>query len=241
MKVPLRSKVGVEIAGAMPCSAGMNRPFCGPSDRLLPSRGRRRAAVEFPRCLVAAFSLLEVLVAIAILAVGLVTVLGLHAAVVRPVTVVTDAEIAARMGDAIRARLLSLPPAAVRALIQDSAGMPRPGGPLEAAIPAANPRQLIGTRDGEIGVYDAGIDGSGWRDGTGRLLAGSEMAYAIDLVRNEELSPLATDRLSSCVVFTIRIQWPALLRGSGLTEAAGSALPDANRQEVLYLAGSLVR
>src|SRR5262245_11752658 len=66
----------------------------------------------------AAFSLIEVVAAVAVFALGMVAVIGLFAPVTKSVSASGDAEAAARVADAVRARLGALPFDTALALIQ---------------------------------------------------------------------------------------------------------------------------
>lgn len=57
----------------------------------------------------AGFSLIEVIAAVVIFGIGMLAVAGLYAPVTRAVGGVADAEAAARVADAVRARLRAVP------------------------------------------------------------------------------------------------------------------------------------
>src|SRR5688572_30724993 len=65
------------------------------------------------------FSLLEVVAAVAIFAIGMVAVLGLFAPVAKSISTVSDSEAAARVADGVKARLRNLPFDLALSLIQE--------------------------------------------------------------------------------------------------------------------------
>src|SRR5688572_23291776 len=75
---------------------------------LEPAERRRGVFARKPRGAIHAFSLIEVIAAVAIFAIGMVAVLGLFAPVTKSVAGVSEAESAARVSDALRARLQAL-------------------------------------------------------------------------------------------------------------------------------------
>ena len=71
----------------------------------------------------AGFSLIEVIAAVVIFGIGMLAVAGLYAPVTRAVGGVADAEAAARVADAVRARLRAVPFETGLALIQSPAAV----------------------------------------------------------------------------------------------------------------------
>src|SRR3954468_7905791 len=67
-----------------------------------------------------AFSLIEVVVAIGIFAIGMVAVVGLFTPVARSISSSADAEVAARVADALRLKLQSMPFTTVGGLLKES-------------------------------------------------------------------------------------------------------------------------
>ncbi len=208
------------------------------------AHSRRRSSIR-------AFSLIEVIAAIAIFAVGMVGVLGLFAPITQSVATVSDAEAAARVADAIRARLDAMPFEAALALIQtpaevrtndgDSAYDPNDG--------TKHPSVLFGKLSGEVGVYDAAENRKNWRDSADRAVANADKFFEIDLIRNETISPRANDPLAAVVTFNIRVRWPAFRPAAGgtavqvgRTPTGGGPVPfDHSKKQVLYFTGAIRR
>jgi prepilin-type N-terminal cleavage/methylation domain-containing protein len=198
----------------------------------------------------AGFSLLEVLVALGICAVGMVAVLGLYVPVTRSAAAVADAEAAARVADAVRSRLLTVPYASALTLIQEPAAVERKDGDpnYDSSAGAVNWKALFGTLNGEVGICEP-TKGGVWRDSRDRVVTDEEKFFEIDLIRNPEMSPAAADALSTHVAFTVRVRWPAFLPSSGgnpisidtLPIAGSSTAFDHSRKGVLFLAGTISR
>lgn len=204
-----------------------------------------------------AFSLLEVVAALAIFAIGMVAVVGLLAPVTKSVATVGDAEAAARAAAAVRARLQTIAaadfdralalvqdPAAVRLKDADGAYNPNDG--------SKHPAVLFGRLSGDVGLYDATRTPRAWYDSTvptPRPVADGEKFFEIDLIRNETLSPKAADATAPIIAFNIRVRWPAFLPAQGgaavqvgANPAGGGPVPfDHGKKQVLFFAGSIVR
>lgn len=202
-----------------------------------------------------AFSLLEVVAALGIFAIGMVAVVGLLAPVTKSVSTVGDAEAAARAAAAVRSRLQAIAavdfnralalvqaPAAIRTKDADGAYNPNDG--------AKHPAVLFGKPSGDVGLYDA--TARAWLDSTvptPRTVANAEKFFEIDLIRNETLSPVAADATAPMVAFTIRVRWPAFLAAPGgaavqvgANPAGGGPVPyDHGKKQVLLFSGSIVR
>jgi prepilin-type N-terminal cleavage/methylation domain-containing protein len=201
-----------------------------------------------------AFSLLEVVAALAIFAIGMVAVIGLFAPVSKSVAAVGDAEAAARVADAIRARLQALPfdqalqliqlPADVRRKDADGAYNPNDGTRYPAVI--------FGKLSGDVGIYDGGENRRRWYDSsvpTPQPVQDADKYFEIDLIRNETLSPASVDATAAFVAYTMRVRWPAFLRASsgaavqvGFNPAGGGPVPyDHSRKQVLFFTGAIQR
>jgi prepilin-type N-terminal cleavage/methylation domain-containing protein len=203
-----------------------------------------------------AFSLIEVIAAVAIFAIGMIAVLGLFTPVTKSVATVTDAEAAARVADAVRAQLEAMPFAQAAALIQLPADVQKndanPG--YNPADGAENPHVLFGTLAGEVGVYDGKATPPNWHRinhavSPPRLVAlpNRDKYFEIDLIRNEALSP-AEDPLPVVIAYTMRVRWPAFVRTSptaakqaGQSAAGGSVPFDQSRKQVLFFTGAIRR
>lgn len=204
------------------------------------------------------FSLIEVIAAVGIFAIGMVGVLALFAPVTKSVVNVGEVEAAARAADAVRARLLAMPFDSARALVQDPASIR-----TKDADPAYNPSNgarypgvLFGKLNGEIGVYRAATQGgaAGWYTGntTGTTnptaMPDADKFFEIDLIRNVNLTPATADETAPLVAYTIRVRWPAFRPVPGATTAVqigassgGSVTIDNSKKQVMFFSGALSR
>ena len=230
------------VAAAGPASA------CDPSgqrpgDRPL-RRGRRASA----------FSLLEVVAALAIFAIGMVAVIGLFAPVSKSVSSVGEAEVAARVADSIRARLQALPFDQALSLVQAPADVRRKDadGAYNPNDGTRHPAVIFGKLSGDVGIYDAGENRRRWYDSsvpTPQPVQDADKYFEVDLIRNETLSPASGDATAAFVAFNLRVRWPAFLRASsgaavqvGANPAGGGPVPyDHSRKQVLFFTGAIQR
>jgi prepilin-type N-terminal cleavage/methylation domain-containing protein len=208
---------------------------------------------------ISAFSLIEVIAAVAIFAIGMVAVLGLFAPVTKSIASVSDAEAAARVADAVRARLQTLPFEQALALVQEVAEVRAKDadGSYNPNDGEKYPAVIFGKLSGDDGIYDS----------SEKVWLGSEMDFAqnppkpkpvtdadkffeIDLIRNETLSPkIGNDEMAALVVFTMRVRWPAFRPASsgaavqvGANPGGGGPVPfDHGRKQVLFFNGSIRR
>ena len=199
------------------------------------------------------FSLIEVVVAVAIFAIGMVGVLGMFAPVAKSVSTVADAEAAARVADAVRARLQAMPFDQALALIQEPADVRKNDGDgaYNPNDGTKHPAVLFGKRSGDVGIYDASQGRNAWYDSrvpTPQRLTDAEKFYEIDLVRNETLTPKDGDATAPMVAYTMRVRWPAFVMTSPTTAVqtgqnlAGGPVPfDHGRKQVLFFTGALRR
>ena len=88
--------------------------------------GRRAIAWQTPAR--RAFSLIEVIAAVVIFGIGMIAVLGMFAPVTKSVSSVGEAEAAARVADAVRARLQALSFTTALTLVQEVADVRRKDG-----------------------------------------------------------------------------------------------------------------
>lgn len=200
-----------------------------------------------------AFSLLEVVAALAIFAIGMVAVIGLFAPVSKSVSSVGEAEVAARVADSIRARLQGLPFDQALSLIQlpadvrqkDANGSYNPND-------GRNPAVIFGLLNGDAGIYDSGENRRRWYDSsvpTPQPVQDADKYFEVDLIRNEAISPAAADGTAAFVAYNMRVRWPAFVRASsgaavqvGANPLGGGAVPyDHSRKQVLYFTGAIQR
>jgi len=199
----------------------------------------------------AAFSLIEVIAAVVIFAIGMVAVLGLFAPVTRTVATVSEAEAAARVADAVRARLQTLPFASALALIQEVADVRRKDGDgnYNPNNGTNNPAVLFGKLDGDVGVYDGSTGRRQWFDARGARVLDADKFFEIDLIRSDAVTPRSEDATAAMVAYTMRVRWPAFYAGSsgaavqvGANPAGGGPVPfDHSRKQVLFFTGAIMR
>jgi prepilin-type N-terminal cleavage/methylation domain-containing protein len=179
------------------------------------------------------FSLIEVVAAITVFAIGIFSVLGLFGPLARSGTDMSDAAVAARLGDLLRVKLRayvdragSLEPVAT--LLKDSAAMPSDG----SIDPRVDKRLLFASRDGsKLGPYNDEI----WSGATD-----AEKFFLITLFRNQDISPsLPDDPDQLVVVYAAAIRWPAFF-ATGIG-AHGSSSVSRRHQQTLWLPGAIVR
>lgn len=200
------------------------------------------------------FSLIEVVAAVVIFAIGMVAVLGMFAPVTKTVASVADAEAAARVADAVRARLESLPFDRALALVQEVADVRKKDGDgnYNPNDGTRYPAVLFGKLSGDIGVYDPAVGRRQWYDSsvpTPQPVADADKYFEIDLIRNDTLTPKAGDATSAFVAYTMRVRWPAFIRAStgapvqvGANPTGGGSVPyDHGRKQVLLFNGAIRR
>jgi prepilin-type N-terminal cleavage/methylation domain-containing protein len=200
------------------------------------------------------FSLIEVVAAVVIFAIGMVAVLGLFAPVSKSVSTVAEAEAAARVADAVRARLQALPFDRALALVEPVAAVRTKdaNGAYNPNDGTRYPEVLFGKLSGDVGLYDAAENRRRWYDSTVPTplpVDDADKFFEIDLIRNETLSPAANDATAAVVAYTMRVRWPAFLRASsgaavqvGANPAGGGSVPfDHSRKQVLFFTGAIQR
>jgi type II secretory pathway pseudopilin PulG len=200
----------------------------------------------------AAFSLIEVVAAVGIFAIGMVAVIGLFAPVTKTVSTVSESEAAARVADAVRARLQALPFDRALTLIQDPADVVKndSSGSYNPNDGAKNPAVMFGKLSGDVGIYDPTATPKGWYDSSVPkpvVLADRDKFFEVDLIRNETLSAKEGDATAALVAFTIRVRWPAFALTSSTTavqtgQASGGVVPfDQSKKQVLFFTGTISR
>lgn len=252
MRASSRQSHGVRAPEAAPPEA--SKPGAGgPGVATSAYAGTKTPSLALGR----AFSLIEVVVAIAIFAFGMVAILGLFAPVARSVSESADAEAAARLADVIRTKLRSLPATEVIALFKNSTsqGHELVDADLRSDYDlTADPQLLFASRDGaKIGLYADPI----WTNPTTRRNWDGEKFFEIALIRNEAISPkpgstgaaadAEPDALAAMLAYTVRVRWPAFFADTSTTAVQVGANPNAtvrfdhSRKQVLYFAGSILR
>jgi len=197
----------------------------------------------------AAFSLIEVVAAVAIFGIGMVAVVGMYAPVTKSVAAVSDAEAAARVADSVRARLQTLPFDSAAALVQDPSDVRKKDG-LGSYNPndgTKYPQVLFGKLNGEVGIYDGETGRKQWYDSRNARVLDADKFFEIDLIRNETLSPKAGDATAAVVAYSMRVRWPAFLPSSTrgavqVGDSGGGAVRyDHGRKSVLLFTGAIAR
>ena len=200
------------------------------------------------------FSLIEVIAAVVIFSIGMVAVLGLYAPVTKSISTVSDSEAAARVADAVRARLQALTFDQALALIQETAAVRKKDGDgaYNPNDGVKYPAVMFGKLSGDVGIYDAGEGRKAWYDSnvpTPRVVANADKFFEIDLIRNDQLSPQASDATAAVVAYTMRVRWPAFMASSsgaavqvGANPSGGGAVPyDHSKKQVLFFTGAIRR
>lgn len=232
----------------MSCRAGARRRAVS---RIAPGwrAGQRRPY----RAGAAGFSLIEVIAAVVIFTIGMVAVLGLFAPVSKSVATVSDSEAAARVADAVRARLQALPFDTALTLIQEVADVRRKDGDgnYNPNDGTRYPAVLFGKLTGDVGIYVAGSNRNQWYDSsvpTPQPVANADKFFEIDLIRNDTLTPKSADATAALVAFTMRVRWPAFLPAPtgfvqvGANPVGGGAVPyDHSKKQVMFFTGSILR
>lgn len=202
-----------------------------------------------------AFSLIEVVAAVVIFGIGMVAVLGIFAPVTKSVSTVADADAAARVADAVRARLQALPFDRALGLIQEVANVRKKDGDgaYNPNDGTKYPQVIFGKLTGEVGVYEPLLTPKGWYDSGGgatrpTLVADADKFFEIDLIRNDTLSPNSADATAAVVAYTMRVRWPAFLAASsgaavqvGANPSGGGVTFDHGKKQALFFAGAIAR
>ena len=200
------------------------------------------------------FSLIEVVAAVGIFAIGMIAVLGLFTPVAKSVGSLADADASAKVSDLLRAKLQSMGTDAVIPLLKNS----KAGGHDLTSTDAkpdydirTDVQLLFASRDGtKIGSYSDTV----WNDPVTRQPSDLDKFFEIALIRNETLSPVASDTATPpplVLAYTARIRWPAFTpdatpgnRRLALPTGAnptGTVRFDHSQKQVLFFAGSVTR
>jgi type II secretory pathway pseudopilin PulG len=167
-----------------------------------------------------AFSLIEVVVAIGILAVTLIAVLGLLASSTRPVGEIADGHVAARLGENIQDELERL-----------KAGLGLDG--LATIVPAggsAAPLQIVATRDGRRVLRADGADpaaGQALNDPVRPGIANRDRYYLAEVTQQLDL-PYAPG--AGFLAVSVRVTWPYRLPAGPPTPEAAAVDADPARE-----------
>ena len=208
-----------------------------------------------------AFSLIEVVVAIGVFAVGMVAVVALFAPVARSVAGSSDAEAAATVAERLRDELTRRATVAgsfapVVALFKNTTanGSHEVTTADNAASAATDPRRdarlLFASRDGaKIGTYTDTV----WATAGSNQINDAEKYFEITLIRLDALSPntSAADATSSTLAYTARIRWPAFVPDNAPANprralpagfnATAAVVFDRSQLQTFHVAGSITR
>ncbi|MES2694671.1 MAG: hypothetical protein V4773_14445 [Verrucomicrobiota bacterium] len=186
----------------------------------------------------------------AIFAIGMVGALALFAPVAKSVTNVGDTESAARVADAIRARLQALPYETALTLIQDPVEVRRKDadGSYNPNLGTRYPAVIFGKPSGEIGLFDTTSGRQRWYDSRNVVLNDADKFFEIDLIRNTTLTPVEGDELSPFVAYTVRVRWPSFVATPGAITGmqvgaggGGAVAIDNSKKQVMFFTGALPR
>ncbi len=191
-----------------------------------------------------AFSLIEVVAAVGLLAVTVVVVLSLSTPVVKSVSASAEAESAARVVAALTSRLRF---ADVQSLLKTSAQLKADdANPRYDPTDGKDAKVLLATAAGEAGVYDPAK--KAWVGGAGTALPTRDLFFEVELVRNDTLSPASADDTASVLAFTARVRWPVFRPTADPTRPAqpgaaqtGAVAYDHSQQQVLFFTSSVSR
>ena len=210
-----------------------------------------------------AFSLLEVVVAVGIFAIGMVAVVGLFNPIAKSVGSLQDAEAATNVAALLSARLQGQSLTDVGKLLKVATGArthqltDADNNPnSSAADPRTDPQLIFASRDGsKLGFYGDSVWGT----------TDAEKFFEIALIRNETLSPAAStstdaegnsvtqnaDDTAIHLAYTARIRWPAFVPDATATNPrralpagfspAGGVRFDNSQKQVLFFSGIITR
>lgn len=204
-----------------------------------------------------AFSLLEVVAAIGIFAIGMVAVIGLFAPVAKSVGGTADAEAAANVADLLRSRLQGMGISAATLLLKSSTAKSHELTDADAKPDydiTKDAQLLFASRDGtRIGGYNDPV----WRDPVTLQPSDTGKFFEIALVRNETLSPVPVSDADPApppplvLAYTARIRWPAFVPDATPTNSrralpagfnpSGAVRFDHSQKQAVFFAGSVTR
>jgi prepilin-type N-terminal cleavage/methylation domain-containing protein len=167
------------------------------------------------------FTLIEVVVAVGVFAVGIVAVLGLLSPVSRSVAAVADRDKAAQLGDAIQTEL---------ARLRDSQTATASLTKLDvfaALVPAGGTLNLVASRDGAHAIRESDA-GNDTVTGSPPGIAKRDRYFLV--VVSRQPSPLGdyTDG-SGFLALTLTVKWPyQIATGAGADDATAADLTQAS-------------
>ncbi len=212
----------------------------------------------------AAFSLIEVVAALAVFVFGFVGLVGLLAPIAKSVANVEDTEAAALVADAVRARLQSLARqdfAAAAALLQDATRSAQNDalGNYNPNDGTRNPAVLFAHPNGHVGIFDGTQAARTWYyfdHALNRLqrMPDADKYFEIELVRQPAHSPKPSesspdlDNRAAILAYTMRVRWPSFVSGPGgaavqigSNPQGGGVTFDHSKKQVMFFTGTISR
>lgn len=153
-----------------------------------------------------AFSLVEVVVAVGIFAIAVVSILGLLVPISQSTADIRDTDDATRVATVIQAELQQLGFSAVQSNLWVGVPNDQTFDPTDVS---SSPKALLASRSGDrIGVYDSNV----WKlTSTGSETssdANAQKFFEIVLLENTLITPSSDPGF---LAFTMRLRWPAFL------------------------------
>lgn len=184
-----------------------------------------------------AFSLVEVVVAVGVFAIAIVSVIGILAGVGRSVSDVGDADKAARLVGVIQARLQAVAFDDIRQNLVDAddVSVDFPTYDPSAETVVSNTRVFFASEDGSIVAPYAATTVWGQNGAiTDKRERDGLKYFELTLIRNETLSDPANDSTAGFLAFNIRVRWPAFLPN-------GQPLTDQTQKNTLIIPAAVTR
>lgn len=185
-----------------------------------------------------AFSLVEVVVAVGVFAIAIVSVIGILAGVGRSVGEVGDADKAARLIGVIQARLQAAPFSEISGSLLNASDVTvnfPVYNPSADPVVTATQRVFFASEDGAI-VAPYGATAVWGQNGqlTNKRDRDALKYFELTLIRNQTLSHSDNDDVAGFLAFNIRVRWPAFLPN-------GEPVTDNTQKEVLIVPAAITR
>jgi type II secretory pathway pseudopilin PulG len=160
----------------------------------------------------AAFSLVEVVVAIGIFAIAIVSVIGLLVPIRNSVAEVASSDDASRLAAVIQSQVQALGFSALARTDATPAGQDFLNSPPADGIYASRDGTKVGR----------GNDTTKW----GSPVSNAEKYFKVELIRNTTLSPdtAANDTSAGSLAFTIKLTWPAFVGDTAASPSSQNSL-----------------
>lgn len=186
---------------------------------------------------VAAFSLVEVIAAVAVFAIGIVAIVGLFSSLLRPLAELENEDTATGLAGALQVefRRLTLSANSLAPVVERIKSvaalteLSRAGSLLD---PATDAQLLFAPRSAQ---FVAAYEDSRWHE------THTSPHFAVALFRNPSL-PYSEDALSpDCVTYTVEVRWPAFVQDLDASGAARVAPVPFRHQDHLRWQGAMAR